>query len=177
MEKKPPKKISPTYLQNAALHYLQRYATSAGNLRRVLMRKIKKSCLHHGHEVESFIPLVDDLINRYISSGLLDDASFARAKTATLRRQGKSQRMIEAKLTAKGLMKTDIVTALQESDAEGDAEFDAALALTRKKKLGKFRLRASSDPDISRKDMAVLGRAGFSYAIARKALNVMDDKD
>ena len=42
-ERKAPKKISKTYLENAALYYLQRYATSAENLKRILLRNLHAS--------------------------------------------------------------------------------------------------------------------------------------
>jgi regulatory protein len=176
MEKKPrkiPKKISKTYLENAALYYLQRYATSAANLKKVLMRKVQRSARHHGQEAEEFVPLVDDLVKRYISSGLLNDASFAQAKTATLRRQGKSQKMIHVKLQAKGLGKADIDAALATVDESAEAEFEAALALARKKKLGPFRAKPA-DP---KKEMAAMGRAGFSYDVAKRALSYKEDEN
>ena len=50
-EKRPPKKITPKYLNNVALWYLGRYASSAANLKRVLMRRVNKSCAHHGDDV------------------------------------------------------------------------------------------------------------------------------
>src|ERR1700756_3380169 len=89
-ERKAPKRISKTYLENAALYYLQRYATSAENLKRVLMRKVKRSCTFHQTEVEDFVPLVDELIARYTNVGLVDDKNFAQAKVTSLRRQGHS---------------------------------------------------------------------------------------
>ena len=40
-KKRNPRKVTPKNLDNAALYYLSRYATSAENLRRVMMRKIQ----------------------------------------------------------------------------------------------------------------------------------------
>lgn len=161
--RKQPRKISPRYLENAALHYLQRYATSAQNLRRVLTRKIDRSCRFHKTEPDAFYPLVEKLIERYLSSGLLNDATFAQARVATLRRQGKSRGGILAALQIKGLSKEDIATALDSVDENNseEAELAAAIALCRKKKLGRRE---------AQKDLAVLGRAGFSYDVARQAL-------
>ena len=39
---KPPTRMTETSLANAALFYLSRYASSSGNLRRVLMRKVAR---------------------------------------------------------------------------------------------------------------------------------------
>ena len=166
MDKKPPKqpkKITSSYLENAALYYLQRFATSTKNFKTVLKRKIDKSCAFHKTNPADFYPLVDKLAERYEATGLLNDPVFARAKTATLRRQGKSQRAIEAKLQHKGLSKNDISAALTEIDESVTAELDAAVAFVKRKKLGIGR----KEPQ---KELAAMGRAGFSYEIARKAL-------
>jgi regulatory protein len=171
-ERKAPKKISKKYLENAALYYLQRYATSAENLRRVLMRKVKKSCAFHQVPVEDFAPLVDELVTRYMSVGLVDDTVFARARVTSLRRQGLSKQAIMARLQAKGLSKTQIESALRLVDEEHeDPEMAAAIACARRKKLGPWRKKPLTDPKDRQKELAALGRAGFSYEIARRALS------
>jgi regulatory protein len=169
MPRKIPKKITKSYLENAALYYLQRYATSSANFRKVMMRKVQKSCRHHGGVAEDFAPLVDDLVSRYLSSGLLNDASYAQARATTLRRQGRSKQAIQARLAVKGLGRADTEAALAGEDEE--AEFRAALHLAKKKKLGPFRLHPA-DP---KKEMAAMGRAGFSYEIARRVLEYRED--
>lgn len=166
-ERKPPKKISKTYLENAALFYLQRYATSAENLKKVLMRKVMRSCAFHEQAAEDFVPLVDELVARYQSVGLLDDKNFAQARVISLRRQGLSERAIMAKLQQKGLSAAQIEKALDVVDGEKeDPEFTAALAYAKRKKLGPWRTK-TADP---KKELAALGRAGFGFDVARRAL-------
>ncbi len=174
--RKTPKKISKKYLENAALYYLQRYATSVENFRCVLVRKIKRSCQFHKTPIDEFLPLVDELVQRYTAVGLLNDAVFARAKTASLRRQGKSARAVQSKLQQKGVTSDDIERALEEVDEDADAEFQAALKIARKKKIGPFRIKETRDPKDLQKELAILGRAGFSYEIARKLLNFSEDE-
>jgi regulatory protein len=181
MDKKPrkqPKKITASYLENAALFYLQRYATSARNLKNVLIRKIDRSCAFHKTPPQEFYAAVDALIERYQASGLLNDPLFAASRAASLRRQGQSRRTIEARLRQKGLAKDVIALALQEVDEErygeggdegdGDAELDAARAFARRKKLGLGKREL-------RKEMAAMARAGFSYETAAKALSFRED--
>lgn len=166
-----PKKITQNYLENAALYYLQRYATSAANLRTVLMRKVKRSCRHHEMEVSPFEPMVDALIARYAQSGLINDASYAQARATSLRRQGHSRKMIMAKLQEKGLASAEIARALSgvdEDTGSDDPELAAAVAYVRRKRLGNLR-RSGVNPQ---KDMAALARAGFSYDVAKAALSV-----
>ena len=170
---KQPRKISRQYLENAALYYLQRYATSAENFRRVMTRKINRSCTFHQVPPDEFYPMVEDLIVRYVATGLLNDKVFAEAKTSSLRRQGRSKQAIMAKLQVKGLAKKDIESALALTDAEkdGDAELAAAMTLARRKKLGHWRGKPLEDIKGKQKEMAVLARGGFSFDIARRVLD------
>lgn len=167
-KRKQPRKITRQYLENAALYYLQRYASSAGNFRQVMRRKIKRSCDFHKTEPEDFYPMVEDLVMRYKSSGLLNDKVFAEARVAALRRQGRSSGAIMAQLQAKGLARAEIEAALNaHNDAceAEDPELEAAIRLARRKRLGQ-----ATDPETQRKELAKLGRAGFGYETARAAL-------
>lgn len=182
--RKAPRKISPQYLENAALYYLQRYATSVENFRRVMTRKIRRSCTFHKTEPEAFLPLVEDLIARYLRAGLLNDKGFAEARVSSLRRKGLSKKAIHAKLQAKGLGTAAIETALGTVDAartvddeDRSPEMTAALTFARKKRLGPFRKQPTADIKQRQKELAAMGRAGFSYEIARAALEYPDDED
>jgi regulatory protein len=176
-QQKQPRRISRQYLENAALYYLQRYATSAENLRRVLTRKVDRSCAFHKAAPDEFYPLIGELIGRYTASGLLNDAAFAEAKATTLRRQGKSRRAVAAKLQSKGLGAPDIAAALDKTGNTAEDELAAAIAFTKRKKLGPHRPRPLDGPDQARKEMAALGRAGFSYETARAALHYVADEE
>lgn len=173
-KKKTPRKITPSYLENAALYYLQRYASSAENLKTVLRRKTDRSCHFHKVTPDEFYPLIDTLVTRYITAGLIDDTVYARGKAASLRRQGKSSRIIEMKLTQKGLSRTHIEQALEDADQHHeDAELNAAITLARRKKIGCFRTKPYQDKIAeTRKEMAAMARAGFSFDIAKRALEI-----
>lgn len=186
-KKRTPRKITPRYLENAALYYLQRYASSAGNLRRVLTRKVDRSCQFHGTPADEFYPVIDALVARYEKSGLLNDTLYAEGRTASLRRQGKSRQAIAANLKVKGLAPDIIQQALESVDGDRadttlSAELAAALKLARKRKIGRFNPKPESDPLLRRKqqmrEMGIMARSGFSYDIARQALDFnADDVD
>ena len=78
-------------LHNAALHYLERSASSADNLRRVLMRRVRRSALVHDTDPEEGARLIDELVTRFEAAGLLDDRAYAAARVTSLRRRGASQ--------------------------------------------------------------------------------------
>ena len=173
-----PRKITPQYLENAALYYLQRYASSTGNLRRVLMRKVKRSSSFHGTDAEEGAMLVEKLLERYQRSGLLNDNTYARESVLRLRRRGMSRRGLTEKLKLKGLSETQIKAALAEAAGEEppdtDPELAAATAFARRRKLGPFRRDADRETH-RQKDMAALGRAGFGFEIARAVIDEDDD--
>jgi regulatory protein len=129
---------------------------------------VKRSCDFHQTTAADFSPLVEELVARYAAVGLVDDAVFARARVLSLRRQGLSRQAILAKLQAKGLTKAQIEEALHCADeGQEEPETAAALAYARRKKLGRWRKK----PQDPQKELAALSRAGFSYEVARRALN------
>lgn len=166
---KPPAKISPSYLENAALHYLQRYASSTANLRRVLMRKVDRSVKHWGGEREGLAAQVETVIGKLAGLGYLDDMAYAEQKVRSLHRQGKAGRVIRAALAAKGVdaeLAGQAWGALAEEVAEPDLA--AAIRLARKRRLGPF--RAENRAEMRQKDLAALARAGFDFDIARRVI-------
>ena len=186
-KKRTPRKISSRYLENAALYYLQRYATSVDNLRQVLTRKVNRSCAFHEVSPDEFYPQIEALLERYIASGLLNDKVYDEGRVGSLRRQGKSKQNILSKLQMKGLPREEIEAALDRIDSETredngmEPEFAAALKLARKKKIGSFNLKPQTDPQLRRKEqqreMAMLARNGFSYDIAKRVLDFDEDED
>src|SRR5712671_1685604 len=113
-----PRRVTAAHLENAALHYLERFASSSANLRRVLMRKVTRSVRAHGTDPGEGAGLVDAIIVRYLQSGLLDDAAYAAQKAASLRRRGTSRFGIRGKLAVKGVGAELIDAALVRLDDE-----------------------------------------------------------
>ncbi|WP_119679746.1 regulatory protein RecX [Indioceanicola profundi] len=181
---KPPKRVSLEYLERAALHYLERYASSSANLRRVLMRKVHRSAQFHGTDPEEGARWVEDLVQRYTGSGLLNDTAYAEMKASGLQRRGGSTRMIRQKLAAKGVGAAEIDQAMGglEGAEEGRAELEAAIAYARRRRLGPFRdavrrdRLAESGEERARfdKDLAAMARAGFDLGTARQVLEAED---
>lgn len=179
--KKIPKKITETYLHNAGLYYLQRFSASAGHFRSVMMRKVRKSCAAHPEQDPAeCAAMVDRLVEKFTSAGLLNDEIYARGMVSSLRRQGKSKRNILLKLAVKGLDAETAQTKLAEFDTEegegsAQAELAAAATFARKKKLGPYARPGTEDR--RQKDFAAMARAGFSYDVAQKILGGTVDED
>jgi regulatory protein len=164
--KKPPRKVTTAYLGRAAKTYLERFASSSENLRRVLVRKVERRCRARGEEPEPFLALVPDIVERCLRTGLVDDVRYAESRAASLRRRGGSTRMIQAKLAAKGVTRELRATAAAASPEE---EHAAAHALAKRRRLGPYR-NGEREPH-RQKDLASLARAGFAFDLARAVVD------
>jgi regulatory protein len=169
-----PKPATAAHLEKAALHYLERYASSSGNLRRVLLRKVARSAQIHGSDPAEGERIVDALVARLLRSGLLDDRAYATQKAASLRRRGTSRFGIRGKLASKGVSGELLAETLAGLDAEqGEGELAAACALVRRRRLGPCRAPAER-ARFREKDLAALARAGFGFDLARRVLAAPD---
>ena len=176
--RKPPRKVSPSSLENAALFYLGRFSAPSGHLRRVLLRRVERSLKVHGGDAATARGWVDDLIERFRRSGLVDDAAYAAGKARSLRRRGTSQAMIGRALRAKGLSAEQAAAALNGMTTDTgqdstESELAAAARLTQRKRLGPYR-PAAARAEQRQRDMASLARAGFAYDTARRVIDAED---
>ena len=176
-KKRAPRKATAKYLDNAALYYLSRFATSAENLRRVMMRKVMRSAQHHGTDPDEGRALIEDLIGRFLGSGLLDDRAYAKTRAAGLHRRGNSARVIRGKLKQTGVDDDAITAALdargEDNEAGEDPEPTAAATLAKRPRLGPLAIKPPED-DTREKHLAALARAGFSYDVARRVIGGKD---
>ncbi len=168
---RPPKRMTPAVLAEAALFYLSRYATSSGNLRRVLARKVARSAAHYGDDAAAFAPIIDDLVARHVAAGSVNDTLYAESQVRKQRHRGKSARLIVQSLGAKGLP-AEVVAETAEALRDEDGDAAAAVQLARRRRLGPFRQANRSDN--RQRDLATLGRAGFGYHLAAKVIDATD---
>lgn len=154
------------------MHYLERYSASEVQLRRVLQRKVERSCRHHGLDPAGFREMVEAAVAACVASGLVDDRRFAEARAASLRRKGRSARAVSAGLAAKGVARELVAATVQVTEEE---EHAAARIAARRKRLGPW---SSGDrAALRQKHIAALARAGFSLAIARAVIDGAGDEE
>ncbi len=167
-----PRKITPTYLHNSGLYYLERFSASKNHFKFVMMRKVKRSCMHHTDQnYEECQKMVDELADKFERLDLLNDEVYARAVITSLRRRGFSRTIIMNKMRMKGIEAERALEELkkidEQNDNDEDPELQAALRLARKKRIGPYFMGEEED---MKKSLGKLARAGFSYDIARKVL-------
>lgn len=167
---KKPRKVTAKSLERVAVHYLDRFDTTAANLHRVLMNRVRRSAQFHETDIEEGEGLVAALVERFVGVGIVDDARYATTRSQSLFRRGSSLRAIEFKLREKGVKPPEIEAALEAlRDETENPDFVAAAALVRRRRLGPY--RKSEVREMSRdKDLAALARAGFSYSVAQRVI-------
>jgi len=164
--------IDSALIENWALSYLGRFASSAENLRRVLRRRARRR--FGGEASAEAEPLIEALIVRYRDSGLLDDAAYAAARAGARLARGESVRRIAAGLAAKGVGAEERAKALSAlREGGGDPDLAAACAFARRRRLGPFRRDAASPLDRDRV-LAAFARAGFTRRVAEAVLSCPD---
>lgn len=161
-----PRPLDAAKLEELALAYVARFATSAGKLSAYLSRKLRE----RGWAGEG-APDPSELVGKMVRAGYVDDAAYARARGSGLLRRGYGARRIDETLRAAGIGEEE------REDARG-SERDrrtAALAMARKRGFGPFGpatadpTAADPTPDPARreKQIAAMLRAGHPLASAR----------
>lgn len=164
--RKPPRPVSREWLFRAAAHYLERYGSSSGNLRRVLRRKVERRTREREEVASDFHALVDETVAHFLELKLVDDQAYAEARVATLRRKGTSLTRTRMKLIEKGV---DAETATAALGRDEMAEAEAARRLVRRRRLGPHRTRERAER--RDRDIAAVMRAGFSFRDAVAAVD------
>ena len=159
-EKRVPKPLNPTRMNDLALHYVARFATSAAKLADYLRRKLRE----RGWEGDGD-PGIDALVDRFVAAGYVDDLAYARAKSGSLLRRGYGQQRVNQALGAAG-----IAEAVREDvRAAPDAQRAAALAMAKKRRFGPYAAEVPDRP-LRQKQLAAMLRAGHPMDLARAVL-------
>src|SRR5580704_13933990 len=169
--------IDSALIERWALAYLGRFASSAENLRRVLLRRLRKRLLNDRDAVAAATATIDALVARYRNSGLVDDAAYAAARARARLRRGQSLRTIRAGLAAKGVGAEDSAAAIAAlREAGGDPDLAAAIAFARRRRLGPFRRDPADDANRD-KHLAAFARGGFTREVAEAVLACGDGEE
>ncbi len=160
--------LTEARLEELALAYVARFATTQGKLRDYLQRKLRERGWGEGEDAGSR-PDLDRLIGRYVELGYVDDAGWARMKAGSLLRRGYGARRVGEALGHAGLNE-DLREEVRPDEA---AERRAALILARRRRLGPF-AREDADRPTREKHIAAMLRAGHRLDIARGIVEAAD---
>ena len=163
--------VDAAALERAARRYLETRFTSRAWLKQLLMRRVDQSIAVHGGDRRMLEEAADQVLDRLEAAGSLDDAAYARGKARSLVRRGVSAPVMRARLAGKGLGEGDVREALSAvaEEAGGDPSWAAACAYVRRRRFGAY--RGEGRRDARGRDLAAMARAGFSFALAARALD------
>jgi regulatory protein len=145
-------------LDELALHYVGRFATTRAKLRYYLARKVRERGWAGDRE-----PDLHGLADRLARLGYVDDATYAAAKARALTARGFGKRRIEDKLRQAGIDDADANGAREFAEKEAMA---AALRFAERKRIGPFSARIC-DRSEREKAIAAMVRAGHPLTLAR----------
>jgi regulatory protein len=159
--KRVPKPLDSARLEELALAYVARFATSAAKLEAYLRRKLRE----RGWAGEGE-PALAALVERFVGAGYVDDRAFALSRGGSLLRRGYGRRRIDQALGAAGIAED----LREEARGSAGAQRRAALAMARKRGFGPF-AKVELDRPRKEKQVAALLRAGHPLDSARRIVD------
>jgi regulatory protein len=157
---KPP--LNARALEQAALFYAGRYATTRAKLAAYLVRKLRERGW-----AEATPPAVDSLVERMAALGYVDDKAFASARAGALTRRGYGARRVSAALRAAGIGEADSAEARELAE---ESAWAAALRFAERRKIGPFS-PVEADRPARDKACAAMLRAGHPPGIVRRIVS------
>ena len=164
------KKINLSRLRSIAQRYVERFGGTRARVQRILDRQIQKAERQHGPSPNAQ-DWRDQVVEELVAFGFVDDVTFAQSRVQRGRRQGKSRKQILADLQRAGLDINAEQAALALLEGDESSELQAAQIYVRQRRLGAYRTDPEAYED---KDLTRLARRGFSYQIARQALQTRE---
>lgn len=159
--------LNPKRLYNIALFYLKRYDSSSFNLKKVLKRRVYKERLKNIEIPENINEIIDDIVNKMVTAGYVNDDRYLENEIRRLNNQGKSKSFIEKKLLMNGY-KSDNFSEYLNENINDEKE-------TIKKFIKKHKLFTIKEK--YQKDLAKLLRAEFSYSMVKEAIYDLKNED
>lgn len=156
--RKPRPPLDAARLDELALGYVGRFATSRAKLLIYLNRKLRER--GWGEEGE---PPLDGLADRLVRLGYVDDRAYAVSKARSLTGRGYGERRVRQALNLAGIAEAEAGDARELAQTEA---VESALRFARRRSLGPF---AAERPDPRRRElaMAAMIRAGHGFGLAR----------
>lgn len=156
--RKPRPPLTAGKLEELALNYVGRFATSRSKLLAYLHRKLRE----RGWEGDSDPP-VEHLADRMVGLGYVDDRAFALSKARSLTGRGYGERRVRQALMVAGIDETEGADAVQLAEEEAVA---SALRFASRRSIGPYRASRPT-PQERERALAAMVRAGHRFTLAR----------
>jgi regulatory protein len=162
--RRPVPPLNEAKLQELALAYVGRFATTRAKLRAYLARKVRERGWSGERE-----PNLEALANRFAERGYIDDAAYALSKAQGLTARGYGKRRIVEKLRIAGVEEDDSAAAREHAH---EKQLAAALRFAERRKIGPFARENMADRNVREKAIAAMVRAGHPFGLARAIVEI-----
>ena len=159
-----PRPLDGKSLDELALRYAGRYATTRAKLISYLQRKLRE----RGWDGEE-TPDLARIAERFAELGYVDDRAFALAKESAHTARGLGRRRLSHSLRTAGVGEEDGADALALSASRA---LHSALRLAERRRLGPFAAEAPASPRDRERAIAALLRGGHAFDIARAIVDL-----
>jgi regulatory protein len=161
--RRPRPPLSSEKLNELALAYVGRFATTRARLRTYLRRKVRERGWDDGPP-----PDFEAIAERFAEQGYVDDAAFALSKSRSLTGRGYGARRVDQSLRTAGVEDEDAAPAREQAKADRVA---AALRFAERRRLGPFASEAA-DRRARERALAAMIRAGHGFGLSRAIVDL-----
>ena len=160
-----------TNLKDLAYSYLEKYSPSKQQLKVYLLKKYLTK-FNSTQSKKDISNLIDTILNNLESNKLINDEMYSDSKARMMLRRGYSVNKINQSLKNKGIKYEYIKKSLDKIKSNNiEPDFVSALKLCKRRRVGPMRPEANREL-FYKKDMGILARAGFSYDMSKRILEL-----
>tara|TARA_B100000767_G_scaffold249946_1_gene251833 strand:- start:2386 stop:2946 length:561 start_codon:yes stop_codon:yes gene_type:complete len=160
-----------TNLKDLAYGYLEKYSPSKQQLKVFLLKKYLTK-IKGTQSKKEVTAIIDEIVSNLEKNKILNDELYSDSKARMFLRRGYSLNKINQSLRSKGIDSQYIkqsIDKIKENEIEPD--FVSALKLCKRRRIGPIRPEANREL-FYKKDMGILARGGFSYALSKRVLDL-----
>ncbi len=160
-----------TNLRDLAYSYLEKYNPSKQQLKVYLLKKYLTKIKGTQSKKEVSL-IINQIIDSLEKQKVLNEELYSDSKARMFLRRGYSLSKINQSLRIKGVDEKHIKQSLEKiKDNVMEPDFVSALKLCKRRRIGP--LRPESNRELFyKKDMGILARAGFSFDLSKRVLNL-----
>ena len=160
-----------TNLKDLAYSYIEKYSPSKQQLKIYLLKKYLNK-FNGSRSKKDISNLIDKILANMESNKILNDEMYSDSRARVLLRRGYSLNKINQSLRNKGIENKYIINSINKiKEDKIEPDFISALKLCKRRRIGAIRPNANREL-FYKKDMGVLARAGFSFELSKRVLNL-----
>jgi len=164
-----------TNLKDLAYTYIEKYSPSRQQLKIYLLKKYSTK-FKSSESKKELSEVIGKVLTSLEKNSLINDEVYSDSKARMFLRRGYSINKINQSLKKKGIKDEFVkksINKIKENTIEPD--FVSALKLCKKRRIGATRPNANRKI-FYRKDMGILARAGFSFEVSKRVLDIEFDE-